>query len=141
MLGAPATGWDLEHQRCQGACKVGADEADPAGDDVAHEEAMAVERFRAFYMLEVLEPLPIGALTSGGRCPLLGVGCGLGPIIVTNHRSMELSWRKYADSLTPAGPQPTAAPLFLPKIPSSDPEYGKDQEILPGRRERVPATG
>ena len=33
---------------CQGVCKVRADEAGPAGDDVAHEEVMAVGPFRGF---------------------------------------------------------------------------------------------
>jgi hypothetical protein len=33
---------------CQGVCKVRADEAGPAGDDVAHEEFMAVGAFRGF---------------------------------------------------------------------------------------------
>ena len=33
---------------CQGICKVRADEPGAAGDDVAHEEFMAVGRFRAF---------------------------------------------------------------------------------------------
>ena len=33
---------------CQRICKVRADEAGPAGDDVAHEEFMAVGRFRGF---------------------------------------------------------------------------------------------
>ncbi len=33
---------------CQGVGKVRADEAGPAGDDVAHEEFMAVGRFRGF---------------------------------------------------------------------------------------------
>ena len=33
---------------CQGVGKVRADEAGPAGDDVAHEEVMAVGRFRGF---------------------------------------------------------------------------------------------
>jgi len=43
--------------------------------------------------------------------------------------------------ITPTRPQPTAVPLSLPRISSTDPEYGKDQEILPGRRERVPGPG
>ena len=34
--------------RCDCVCKVRADEAGPAGDDVAHEEIMAVEAFRGF---------------------------------------------------------------------------------------------
>ena len=33
---------------CQRICKVRADEAGPAGDDVAHEEGMAVGRVRGF---------------------------------------------------------------------------------------------
>ena len=33
---------------CQGVGKVRADEAGTAGDDVAHEEIMAVKAFRAF---------------------------------------------------------------------------------------------
>ena len=33
---------------CQGVRKVRADEAGTAGDDVAHEEIMAVGRFRGF---------------------------------------------------------------------------------------------
>ena len=33
---------------CQGVGKVRADEAGPAGDDVAHEEVMAVGLFRGF---------------------------------------------------------------------------------------------
>ena len=33
---------------CRGICKVRTDEAGPAGDDVAHEEVMAVGRFRGF---------------------------------------------------------------------------------------------
>ena len=33
---------------CERVCKVRADEAGTAGDDVAHEEFMAVGRFRGF---------------------------------------------------------------------------------------------
>jgi hypothetical protein len=33
---------------CECLCKVGTDEAGPAGDDVAHEEVMAVGQFRGF---------------------------------------------------------------------------------------------
>jgi len=44
-------GTEQEHRqgaRCDCVCKVRADEAGPAGDDVAHEEVMAVGLFRGF---------------------------------------------------------------------------------------------
>jgi len=55
--------------RCDCVCKVRADEAGPAGDDVAHEEFMAAGMFRGFRI-----ELGPSCLPEAGRGPKNRIG-------------------------------------------------------------------